>query len=99
MYQQPIWLPLLDFTAKSVLFTWVFVHTRGSLLIAIVPHASTNLFLVSPSQTVTGDLTLPVLAVAAKWVLVVILVGVTGPTLVWRRPEGGPSPEILPRPA
>jgi uncharacterized protein len=85
MYQQPIWLPLADITAKSVLFTWVFVHTRGSVLIAILFHASTNLFLVSPSPTVSGDLTLPVLAAAAKWILVLLLVGATGPALVRRR--------------
>jgi membrane protease YdiL (CAAX protease family) len=85
MYQQPIWLPLVDITAKSVLFTWVFVHTRGSVLLAVLFHSSTNLFLVSPSQTVSGDLTLPVLAAAAKWILVLVLVGATGSALVRRR--------------
>jgi len=85
MYRQPVWLPLLDITAKSVLFTWVFVHTRGSVLIAILLHASTNLFLVSPSQTAAGDATLAVLAAAGKWILVFVLVAITGPSLVRRR--------------
>jgi uncharacterized protein len=89
MYQQPIWLPLVDITAKSVLFSWVFVHTRGSVLIAILFHASTNLFLVSPSQTAAGDLTLPALAAAAKWILVLILIAITGSSLVWRHSEAG----------
>jgi membrane protease YdiL (CAAX protease family) len=86
MYQQPIWLPLIDITAKSVLFTWVFLHTRGSVLLAMLFHASTNLFLVSPSQTSSGDLTLPLLAAAAKWILVLVLVAVAGSALVRRRP-------------
>ena len=86
MYQQPLWLPLLDITDKSVLFSWVFVHTRGSVLLAILFHASTNLFLVSPSQTATGDLTLPLLAATGKWILVIGLIAVAGPALTRRRP-------------
>jgi len=82
MSGQPIWLPFADITAKSVLFTWVFLHTRGSVLIAILFHASTNLFLVSPSQTSAGDASLPVLAAAAKWVLVLVIIGLTRGTLV-----------------
>jgi membrane protease YdiL (CAAX protease family) len=85
MYQQPVWLPLADITAKSVLFTWLFLHTRGSVLLAMLFHASTNLFLVSPSQTSSGDLTLPVLAAAAKWILVLVLVAFAGSALVRKR--------------
>jgi membrane protease YdiL (CAAX protease family) len=94
MYQQPVWLLLVDITAKSVLFTWVFLHTRGSVLIAMLFHGATNLFLVSPDVASTGDLTLPLLAAVAKWALVVVLILVAGPTLV-RGPS--PDPEALPR--
>src|SRR5215212_804256 len=94
MYQQPVWLLLVDITAKSVLFTWVFLHTRGSVLIAMLFHGATNLFLVSPDVASTGDLTLPLLAAVAKWALVVVLILVAGPTLV-RGPS--PDPETLPR--
>ena len=92
MYQQPIWLFLMDIMATSVLFTWVFLHTRGSVLIAMLFHGATNLFLVSPDVASTGDLGLPVLAMVAKWVLVAIVLLVAGPSLV-----GGPRPEALPR--
>src|SRR5918994_6289964 len=81
MFRLPVWLLLLDLTAKSVLFTWVFLHTRGSVLIAMLFHGATNLFLVSPDVVSTGDLTLPVLAAVAKWVLVGVLLLVAGPTL------------------
>src|SRR5215211_7870908 len=92
MYQLPVWLLLLDVTAKAVLFTWVFLHTRGSVLIAMLFHAATNLFLVSPEVASNGDLEIPVLAMVAKWVLVGIVLLVAGPSLV-----RGPRPEALPR--
>src|SRR5215213_233650 len=92
MYQQPVWLLLVDITAKSVLFTWVFLHTRGSVLIAMLFHGATNLFLVSPDVASTGGVELPLLAAVAKWVLVVVVIVVAGPGLA-----RGPRPEALPR--
>ena len=92
MYQLPIWLFLVDITAKSVLFTWVFLHTRGSVLLAVLLHAATNLSAVSPTLTSTDDLTFLLLAAGAKWVLVVVVIVVAGPSLV-----RGPRPETLPR--
>jgi membrane protease YdiL (CAAX protease family) len=92
MFHQPIWLLLLDITAKSVLFTWVFLHTRGSVLLAMLFHGATNLFIVSPDVASIGDLTLPLLAAVAKWVLVVGVIVVAGPGLA-----RGPRPEALPR--
>jgi membrane protease YdiL (CAAX protease family) len=92
MYQQPIWLLLLDITAKSVLFTWVFLHTRGSVLLAVLFHGATNLFNVSPNLISTDGLTLPLLAAAGKWVLVVVVIVVAGPNLA-----RGPQPEALPK--
>ncbi len=92
MFHQPVWLLLMDVTAKSILFTWVFLHTRGSVLIAMLFHGATNLFIVSPDVASTGDLALPLLAAVAKWVLVLVVVLEAGPRLV-----RGPRPEALPR--
>ncbi len=91
LYQQPFWLILLDTLAKSVIFTWVFLHTRGSVLLAALLHAATNLFLVSPTVAAADDLTLPLIAAAAKWVLVLAIVLAAGPQLA-----RGPHPEALP---
>jgi membrane protease YdiL (CAAX protease family) len=92
--QLPWWLLVPDVTAKSVLFTWVFLHTRGSVLPAVLLHGSTNLFTVSPAEAVTGDLVFPVLATTTKWLLVLALIAVTGSRLARR-----PDPECLPQSA
>ena len=85
LFGQPIWLLLTDIVAKSILFTWVFLRTRGSVLIAALLHGTTNLFVVSPTVASAGDLLLPGLALAAKWLLVVVIVLVCGPALTRRR--------------
>ena len=74
LYHQPIWLLLLDTLAMSVLYTWVFLHTRRSVLLAMLLHAATNLFAVSPKLNGIVDLTLLLLIAGAKWVLVVVVI-------------------------
>jgi uncharacterized protein len=71
LYGASVWLLVLDICAKSILFTWVFVRTRESVLIAVLLHASTNLFAVSP--VIINDLRLPIVALIAKWLLVIII--------------------------
>lgn len=67
---------LLDVLAKAVLFTWLFNHTRGSLLLAIIFHASINtsaIFL--PVMTaVSGDALPFALGVVLKWIWVLAIV-------------------------
>jgi hypothetical protein len=55
-------------------------------------HGASNLFNVSPNVISAGDLTLPLLAVAAKGLLIVVLILVVGPNLA-----RGPRPEALPQ--
>jgi uncharacterized protein len=70
---QPVWLVLADLMAKSLIFTFVFLRTRGSVLFAILLHASTNLFTVSPALGPDGELTLPLVALVLKIALAVVL--------------------------
>jgi membrane protease YdiL (CAAX protease family) len=77
VFQLPWWLLIFDVPARSVFFTWVFRRADGSVLLAALFHGATNLFVVSPSVTTARDLTLPVLATAAKWILIgAVLLGV-----------------------
>ena len=93
LYGQPVWVLLSDTTAKSVLFTWVFLRTRGSVLLAPLLHATTNLFVVSPVVAEAGSVVaLLLLAALAKWVLVGVVIAVAGPGLA-----KGPRPETLPK--
>ena len=92
LYGQPLWVLLLDTTAKSVLFTWVFLHTRGSVLVAALLHATTNLFVVSPVVAGGASVALLLVAALAKWALVAAVIAVAGPGLA-----KGPHPEALPR--
>ena len=97
LFGSPAWLLFLDVPAKAVLFTWVFLRTRGSVLLAALLHGTTNLFVVSPGPGATGDLTLPLLATAAKWILVVVLLAVAGPRLTRRAdPEALNRPQVEP---
>ncbi len=70
---QPLWLLLADLAAKSLIFTYVFLGTQGSVFIAILLHASTNLFVVSPPPGANGDLTLSLVALLLKIALAVAL--------------------------
>lgn len=70
---QPLWLLLADLLAKSLIFTYVFLGTQGSVLIAILLHASTNLFTVSPPTGPGGDLGVPLVALFLKVVLAAAL--------------------------
>jgi uncharacterized protein len=92
LYQSPIWLLFVDLPAQAVIYTWIFQHTRGSVLLAILLHAAGNLFAL-PQATIHGDLTLSVLEVVAKWLVALVVVAVAGPRYLAR----GPRPEALSR--
>ncbi|HSK99160.1 MAG TPA: hypothetical protein VK869_02370 [Rubrobacteraceae bacterium] len=62
------------------------------MLLAVLLHASTNLFAVSPVVAEAGGIALPLLAAVAKWVLVAVIVVLAGPGLAH-----GLRPEALPR--
>ena len=93
LFGTPAWLLFLDLPAKAVLFTWVFLRTRGSALLAAMLHGASNLFPGSPTLALIGDLTWALLAIALKWILVVVLVALAGPQLT-----RSPDPEAFDRP-
>ncbi|MDX1638371.1 MAG: CPBP family intramembrane glutamic endopeptidase [Balneolaceae bacterium] len=65
---------LLNITADSVLFTWVFNKTQGSLFAVLLFHASiatTGLFLATADESI-------VISIALKWLIVSVVVLKTG---------------------
>ena len=50
----PVWLLLVQLPACAVVFTWVFVHTGGSVLPAVALHGALSLFGISLPRT-DGD--------------------------------------------
>ncbi len=50
----PVWLLLVQLPACAVGYTWVFLHTGGSVLPAVALHATLNLFGVALPRT-DGD--------------------------------------------
>ena len=77
LYGRPVWLPFLELPAEAVIYTWIFQHTRGSALPAVLLHASSNLF------------ALPQAAAAATWLLALVIVATFGTRCFAR----GPRPE------
>ncbi len=72
---------LLGIVADAILFTWVYNNTRGSLLLALLFHASfvvTELF-VAPAETT------PLLSLALEWGAVTIVIATAGPVRLSRR--------------
>ena len=49
-----MWLLLVQLPTCSVSYTWVFLHTGGSVLPAVALHSALNLFGISLPQT-EGD--------------------------------------------
>jgi membrane protease YdiL (CAAX protease family) len=68
----PIAFLLLDFTAMAVLYTWLFLRSRGSVLPVIVLHASANLW--TPVAVLAGTFGQLATVVVAKWLLVAVVV-------------------------
>jgi uncharacterized integral membrane protein len=70
--------------ATTVLFTWVYNHTKGSLLLALLFHTSiavTGLFLASAE-------THPLIDVALGWGVVGLVIAVFGPKRLSRETIG-----------
>ena len=77
---------LLLVTAQSVLFTWVYNHTEGSVLMMILFHAAINTTLGSLGISKTSEGSgLIVLNVALTWVAVAVIAAVFGPATLTRK--------------
>ena len=69
---------LLDLPASAVLFTWLFLRSRGSALPTVLLHAANNAWFAGTLPAGTSAQ----LVVAVKWLLVLVIVVAWGPDLV-----------------
>jgi membrane protease YdiL (CAAX protease family) len=85
---RPFLLLLLALVPTTVLFTWVFNHTQGSVLLAILLHATHNLAGPDLPRPEEGFFTPFLLVTGLKWMLAVLVL-VADPRVGLR---GGPVP-------
>ena len=73
LYGQPFLILLVELPAMSVLYTWVFQHTAGSALLAILFHASGSawwsVFVATVSAAEADSLRSILIVVLLKWLL------------------------------
>lgn len=89
----PFWVFAIDIVAIAILYTWIFNHTRGSLLLATLFHAAGNTaYVCLPIGTGVEHGTLPFyisIALHCLWAIAVVVA--TGLGLVRRRAAEAPS--------
>ena len=72
LHETSILALFLRLPATSIMFTWVFQHTQGSLLLAVLFHGALNVFAVAPPTD--GSLQGPMIGVAIQWLVAVALI-------------------------
>lgn len=89
-----MWVVTARLPATAIIFTWVFVHTRGSVIAAIIFYATLNLTAVPPS--VESSMIPNLVYLAAHWVIALTLVAVAGSRLDrWQTsPVSGPASDL-----
>jgi len=70
MADKPFYLHLSTMIAQSIMFTWLFNHTRGSILLAILFHASGNVTVNMLPRLVPGVYDSGVWGEVVRWSLV-----------------------------
>lgn len=81
-----LWVLIARLPATSILYTWVFQHTKGSVVAAAIFHGALNLFSVAP-PTPGDPLTPSVITLVSHWVIAFLLVIFAG----WRRLDRFPG--------
>lgn len=81
-YNQPVFWFMVGAPAVAMLYTWVYNHTKGSLLIAVLYHTAfdSTMFVALPAFPTAQDMSIAfMLTVGLLWVLAIIIVAVYGP--------------------
>jgi membrane protease YdiL (CAAX protease family) len=73
------WVLAIELPAVAIVYTWVFLHTQGSALMAILLHGASNLTTMSASVAGGDNHRVTALVVLLKWLLAAAVV------VAWRR--------------
>lgn len=85
MSVQPFYTYLPGIIARAILFTWIFNHTKGSLLIAILYHAAGSLTFNVLRAFVPGLYDVGVWGTVVQWMVVAAVVLYAGPAHLSRK--------------
>jgi uncharacterized protein len=86
-------LLLLELPAVAIVYTWIFQRTSGSVLLAILLHASMNVAVLTASMA-GATVRVTALVVLAKWLLAAVVI------ISWQRGRAAPPAAPLgPQPA
>ena len=82
----PAWAFVLLTTAWSVLFSWVFNNSKGSILLMVLYHAALNTTLGSLGliDSKTEGATLLILYIILTWLVALLVSAIYGPNLLPR---------------
>lgn len=84
----------LRLPATSLMFTWLYQRTQGSLLLAIIFHAALNLFAAAPTAGSTP--TVAWIAVVVHWLVAMALIPSIRRRGLLSKPITGTSPTVPP---
>ncbi|HSK06085.1 MAG TPA: type II CAAX endopeptidase family protein [Acidimicrobiia bacterium] len=70
LFETSVLVLFLRLPATSIMFTWLFQKTQGSLLLAILFHATLNLYAAPPGESLRAGL----VGVAVHWVVAILLI-------------------------
>jgi len=73
--------------ATSILFTWIFNNTRGSILLAIVFHAAGNVTANILPVLIPGVYDSGIWGDIVRWILVGAIIVIEGPRHLSRKPQ------------
>jgi hypothetical protein len=89
-YNQPVFWFMVGAPALAILYTWVYNHTKGSLLITVLYHTAfdSTLYVTLPAFPLPNGLKIAfMLAVGLLWVLAIAIVSVFGPRYLSRNKQ------------
>jgi CAAX protease family protein len=111
MADRPFYTYLPQMFAASILFTWLFNNTRGSILLAVLFHAAGNVTANLLPVLVPGVYASGVWGEVIRWAVVATVIVIEGPRHLSRKPpaelrealdeqyaapNGGPAPPAAP---